>query len=155
VPTERRPVVKPSSVKFALDRLVVEFIVRLPIDYCVANCDSIVGRKVKFTTNDVRRFIRDMVGVEPDNRMVMTFVRRLLKVFREGIEAHKLSGRTTYRLVMSVDCLENFTVSTDCADVAIPEGVDIVIPELIEDEHETEERRITKEQLKQLKDLLG
>jgi len=51
--------------------------------------------------------------------------------------------------------MENFTVSTDCADVAIPEGVDIVIPELIEDEHETEERRITKEQLKQLKDLLG
>jgi len=147
--------VKPSSVWVSLDKLVVEFILRLPIDYCVANCDSIVGRKVKFTTNDVRRFIRERIGIEPDNRLVMTFVRRLLKVFREGIEAHKLSGRTTYRLVMSVDCLENFTITTDCADVAIPEGVDIVIPELVEDEHETEERRITKEQLKQLKDLLG
>ncbi len=147
--------VKPSSVWVSLDKLVVEFILRLPIDYCVANCDSIVGRKVKFTTNDVRRFIRERLGIEPDNRLVMTFVRRLLKVFKEGIEAHKLSGRTTYRLVMSVDCLENFTITTDCADVAIPEGVDIVIPELVEDEHETEERRITKEQLKQLKDLLG
>jgi len=147
--------VKPSSVWVSLDKLVVEFILRLPIDYCVANCDSIVGRKVKFTTNDVRRFIRERIGIEPDNRLVMTFVRRLLKVFKEGIEAHKLSGRTTYRLVMSVDCLENFTITTDCADVAIPEGVDIVIPELVEDEHETEERRITKEQLKQLKDLLG
>ena len=152
---KREPMVKPSSVWVSLDKLVVEFILRLPIDYCVANCDSIVGRKVKFTTNDVRRFIRERIGIEPDNRLVMTFVRRLLKVFKEGIEAHKLSGRTTYRLVMSVDCLENFTITTDCADVAIPEGVDIVIPELIEDEHETEERRITKEQLKQLKDLLG
>ena len=152
---ERKPMVKPSSVWVSLDKLVVEFILRLPIDYCVANCDSIVSRKVKFTTNDVRRFIRERIGIEPDNKLVMTFVRRLLKVFREGIEAHKLSGRTTYRLVMSVDCLENFTISTDCADVAIPEGVDIVIPELVEDEHETEERRITKEQLKQLKELLG
>lgn len=153
--TKGKPAVRPSSVWVSLDKLVVEFILRLPIDYCVSNCDSIVGRKVKFTTNDVRRFIRERIGIEPDNRLVMTFVRRLLRVFKEGIETHKLSGRTTYRLVMSVDCLENFTITTDCADVAIPEGVDIVIPEVIEDEHETEERRITKEQLKQLKDLLG
>ena len=155
MPGERKPVVKPSSVWVSLDKLVIEFILRLPIDYCVNNCDSIVARKIKFTTNDVRRFIRDRIGIEPDNRLVMTFVRRLLKVFREGIEAHKLSGRTTYRLVMSVDCLENFTITTECAVVAVPEGVDIVIPEVMEDEHESEERRITKEQLKQLKDLLG